>query len=61
MYLLLPMTPATTGPLLMPTRSFIDTLCSIACSRVMWTMRMAMRTMRSAWSGTGTGRPQTAM
>ena len=29
MYLLLPMTPATTGPLLMPTRSFIETWCSM--------------------------------
>ena len=49
------MTPATTGPLLTPTLSFIETLCSMACSRVMWTMRMAMRTMRSAWLATGIG------
>ena len=55
------LTPATTGPLLMPTRSFIDTPCSIACSRVMCTMRIAMRTIRSAWSGTASGRPHTAM
>ena len=43
------------------TLSFIETLCSMACSRVMWTMRMAMRTMRSAWLATGSGRPHTAM
>src|ERR1043165_6686592 len=56
MYLLRPITPATTGPLLMPMRTLSGTRCSSACSRVMWTMRIAMRTMRSAWLATGAGR-----